>query len=68
MKHKIDRSKVAYIHQAPTGLWHVTADSLGRLDETGDGFYTESGAIRAARESGEFTHRISQAGRLVKLP
>ena len=58
---------VARIHQAPTGKWHITDDSLPHLDERGQSFPSERAAIRAARESGEFTHRVNKAGDIVRL-
>ena len=58
---------VARIHEAPTGRWHVTDDSLPHLDERGASYPSERAAIRAARESGEWTHRVNRNGEIVRL-
>ena len=58
---------VARIHQASTGRWHITDDSLPHLDERGASYSSERAAIRAARESGEWTHRVNKAGDIVRL-
>lgn len=58
---------VARIHQSLTGRWHITDDSLPYLDERGASYPSERAAIRAARDSGEWTHRINRRGRVVRL-
>ena len=57
----------ANIHEAPTGRWHITNNDLPHLDERGQGYRTEREAIRAARESGDWTHRVARNGKVVKL-
>jgi hypothetical protein len=47
--------RTAYIHTAPTGRYHVTDDSMGCLDERGDGHSTIAAALRAASDDG-YTH------------
>ncbi len=57
----------AYIHEAPTGRWHITDDALDYLDERGRGHKSERAAIKAARESGQWTHRVNRKGAVVAL-
>lgn len=65
---KIQSNKVARIFQEPTGLWYFCPDNLDNLStDYSDGYYAEAGAIRAARESGKFTHRTNRHGKRVKL-
>ena len=58
---------VANIHEAPTGLWHITDDAASYLDESGKGYKTERLAIAAARQSGQWTHRVNRNGQIVKV-
>ena len=58
---------VARIHNAPTGQWHITPNHLPYLDERGPAYQSEHEAITAARESGEYTHRIDRRGVAVQL-
>ncbi len=57
---------VARIHQSLTGRWYITDDSLPHLDERGPSYPSERAAIRAARETGEYTHRIRN-GKAIRL-
>ena len=59
--------KVANIHEAPNGTWHITDNALDHLDERGIGHGSERQAIKIARLSGEFTHRVTRSGKIVKL-
>jgi hypothetical protein len=59
--------KIARIHQAPTGRWHVTDDALDYLDEGGKGYASERDAIRAIRAEGDYTHRVAKNGKVVKI-
>ena len=58
---------VANIHEAPTGRWYVTDDSANYLDESGTGYKSEREAIKAARESGQWSHRVNRQGNVVKI-
>ena len=58
---------VANIHEAPTGRWYITDDSANYLDESGTGYKSEREAIKAARESGQWTHRVNRQGNVVKI-
>lgn len=57
---------VARVHEAPTGQWYITDDSLDYLDERGYGYKSERAAISGARELG-FSHRIARNGKTVKI-
>ena len=57
----------ANIHESPTGRWHITDNALPYLDERGQSYPTERAAIRAARASGEWTHRVTRDGKVVRL-
>lgn len=57
---------VARIHQSLTGRWYITDDSLPHLDERGPSYPSERAAILAARETGEYTHRIRN-GKAIRL-
>ena len=59
--------RIANIHQAPNGVWHVTDDAYEYLDETGPGYWSEQDAIRAVRKSRWWTHRIDRRGEIVRL-
>lgn len=58
---------VVRIHEAPTGLWHLSDNSLPYLDESGPGYRSTREAIAAARDSREWTHRVGPNGRLIRL-
>lgn len=58
---------VARIHNAPTGQWHITPNHLPYLDERGPAYQSERDAIDAARDSGNYTHRIDRRGLPVPL-
>lgn len=58
---------VARIHEAPTGRWYLTNDAMNYLNESGRSYKSEREAIKAARESGEYTHRVGPGGKVVKL-
>jgi hypothetical protein len=59
--------KVANIHESIAGNWYITDNSLDYLDERGVGHGSERQAIKMARESGQWTHRVTRAGKIVKL-
>jgi len=59
--------KIANIHEALTGVWHITDNSLSYLNEQGDSYKTERAAIKAARSSEYWTHRVTSTGKIVKL-
>jgi predicted lipoprotein len=59
--------KIANIHEALTGAWHITDNSLPYLNEQGDSYKTERLAIKAARSSEQWTHRVANTGKIVKL-
>lgn len=66
--------RVARIHEAPTGRWHVTDDALDHLDESGRGYPSRVAAVRALREHNEcpqgqprWTHYLAPDGRKVRL-
>jgi len=66
-KQAMSDKRVANIHEALTGRWYITDDSAPYLDESGYGYASERAAIKAARESGKYTHRVSRIGRIAKL-
>jgi hypothetical protein len=47
--------RTIYIHEAPTGRYHITNDSLGYMSEEGVGHITIADALRAAARDG-YTH------------
>jgi len=49
------KKKTAYIHTAPTGLYHFTDDTFDYMDESGPGHETKADAQRVACNHG-FTH------------
>jgi hypothetical protein len=51
----MDTKKIARIHTASTGIYHVTDDSLDHLDERGTGYVTKADAMRQAAWAG-YTH------------
>jgi len=59
--------KTANIHESNAGKWHITDNALSYLDERGASYQSERAAIKAARESGQWTHRVNRAGKTVKL-
>ena len=59
--------KIANIHETPTGAWHITDNTFDHLDERGEGYNTERLAIKAARQSEYWTHRVTSTGKVVKL-
>jgi hypothetical protein len=59
--------KIANIHESLTGDWHITDNSLDYLDESGTSYKTERQAIKAAREAGHWSHRVTRKGKTVKL-
>lgn len=59
--------RTANIHEAPTGLWYITDNALDYLCEFGSCWKSERSAIKAARDSGYWTHRVNRDGRIVKL-
>ena len=59
--------RVAYIHKASTGYWHISDNEREILSEEGIGYDNERAAIKAARQDGWFTHRIDLKGRLKKI-
>jgi hypothetical protein len=59
--------RIANIHEAQNGTWHITDNALDYLDERGVGHGTERQAIKIARNSGNWTHRVTSKGKIVKL-
>ena len=59
--------RVAYIHEALTGKYHITDNDLPYLDERGAAYSSKRSAIKAARDGGHYTHRVNNTGKIVKL-
>lgn len=64
---KILKSSTVRIHQAPTGRWFYTPETVPYLDESGSGFDSKRSAKRAARAAG-FSMWFNDAGKWVRLP
>jgi hypothetical protein len=64
---KNETNKIANIHEALTGDWHITDNSLDYLDERGASYKTERQAIKAARDCGQWTHRVTRKCKIAKL-
>jgi hypothetical protein len=60
-------NKIANIHESLTGDWHITDNSLDYLCEGSTSYKSERQAIKAARESEQWTHRVTRKGKTVKL-
>tara|TARA_R110002020_G_scaffold414910_1_gene624370 strand:+ start:357 stop:548 length:192 start_codon:yes stop_codon:yes gene_type:complete len=59
--------KIANIHQALTGKWYITDESLDYVSEGGNGYGTHRKAIKAARDGEYWTHYVNRTGKIVKL-
>jgi hypothetical protein len=60
-------NKIANIHESLTGDWHITDNSLDYLCESSTSYKSERQAIKAARDCGHWTHRVTRKGKTVKL-
>ena len=57
------QKRIAYIHEAPTGLWHISDHDSDTLDERGDGYYSRRSALLAVRASDDWTHYVAPSGK-----
>lgn len=63
----MDGKQIARVFQEPTGLYHVSDESLDYLDACGPGHATKAAALRAAWANG-YTHAAGVWRTTKKIP